>query len=223
MSLKIKWMGWANFVVESGKEVIAFDPFFESDKKADVIFISHGHPDHCDKQAIESLKNENTVFVTNNSVAKQMNFGDVSVLNTGDKKKIRNLNVEAVYAYNLNIPNHQKGVDTGFIVEFGGKRIYHTGDSDLTDEMKNVKNIDVLFLPVGGTFTMGTDMGLEAIKSIKPKIVIPMHYGEIDVVFGGEKMHLKLDADVGAFKKKVESETATKVFVVKPGQEIEIN
>ena len=61
----------------------------------------------------------------------------------------------------------------------GGKRIYYAGDTDLTDEMKALKNIDVALLPIGGKYTMNAEEAAEATKNIKPKKAIPYHYGDI--------------------------------------------
>ncbi len=215
--LKITYLGWANFIVESEARSICFDPFFKTDKKMDLILASHAHPDHCDLEVIKEIKKENAKVVTNEEAGK--NIIDSEIIKAGESKEINGIKVLAVEGYNLKIPNHQKGKDLGFIVEIQGKRIYHAGDTDLIEEMKQIKNIDLALLPVGGTYTMDVDQGVEAVKLIQPKIIIPMHYGKIKL--GGQKFELK--ADIDDFKNKVEQETKTKVVVLSPGQEYVLN
>lgn len=210
--LKVKWLGWANFLVKSSDKVICFDPFFKSKEKADLILISHSHGDHYDIGTINSLKKNNTVIITNEETAK--NIPQARVIKIGETQDINGIKVKATYAYNLNIPNHQRGKDLGFIIEAEGRRIYHAGDTDFIKEMKDVENIDLALLPVGGTYTMDTNQALEAIRLIQPKVIIPMHYGEVEVEFQGEKHKIKLEADVEKFKKKVEEETDSKVIIL---------
>ena len=215
--VKITFLGWANFIVEGKEKTICFDPFFESEKKADVILISHSHPDHCNLEVIEKMKKENTIILANEETAK--NIPGVEIIKIGEQKEIDGIKAEEVYAYNLNIPNHQKGKDLGFVVEMEGKRIYHTGDTDFIPEMKEIKNIDLALLPVGGTYTMDVSQAIEAVKTIQPEVVIPMHYGKIEVEFQGEIHKIELPANLEEFKKRIEEETDTKVVILSKNEE----
>jgi L-ascorbate metabolism protein UlaG (beta-lactamase superfamily) len=67
----------------------------------------------------------------------------------------------------------------GFVIELGSKRIYYAGDTDLTEEIKSLKNIDAALLPVGGKYTMDATDAAEAANHIKPKLAIPYHWGDI--------------------------------------------
>ena len=67
----------------------------------------------------------------------------------------------------------------GFVIEIGSKRLYYAGDTDLTEEMKTLQNIDVALLPVGGTYTMDAAQAAEAVTHFKPKMAIPYHWGDI--------------------------------------------
>ena len=67
----------------------------------------------------------------------------------------------------------------GFLVEVGSKRIYYAGDTDLTEEIKSLKDIDAALLPVGGKYTMDAADAAEAANVIKPKLAIPYHWGDI--------------------------------------------
>jgi L-ascorbate metabolism protein UlaG (beta-lactamase superfamily) len=67
----------------------------------------------------------------------------------------------------------------GFVITVDGVRIYHAGDSDAVEELRNLSNIDVALLPVSGTYVMTADEAVQAVGMVKPKIAIPMHYGTI--------------------------------------------
>ena len=100
---------------------------------------------------------------------------------------------------------HPKGNEwLGFVIEVGGKRIYYAGDTDLTDEMKALKDIDLALLPVGGTYTMNASEAAEATKVFGPKQAIPYHWGDI--------VGSKADADEFAEK------AVCKVTVLKAGE-----
>jgi L-ascorbate metabolism protein UlaG (beta-lactamase superfamily) len=85
---------------------------------------------------------------------------------------------EAVAAYNNSKPFHpKKAGNVGYVIDIGGARIYHAGDTDFIPEMKIMKDIDIAMVPVGGFFTMEPKEAADAIKAIKPKIGVPMHFG----------------------------------------------
>ena len=216
--MKIKWLGWASWLIKTNGKTIYIDPFLgEVEEKADIVLVSHNHPDHCDLEQLERMRKDETLILTPSEFAKDINAESLDI---GQTKDIEDIKVTAVPAYNLNIPNHQKNRDAGFIVEIEGKRIYFAADTDLIDEMDNLENIDIALLPVGGTYTMDQTQATEAVKKIKPKTVIPMHYGSIDVEFGGEKKHIEFKFDKEKFKQDV-GDTA-EVIILGQGQEIEI-
>jgi L-ascorbate metabolism protein UlaG (beta-lactamase superfamily) len=218
--MKIKWLGWASWLIKTEDKIIAIDPFAgEMEEKVDLVLASHDHPDHCDIEKLAKIRKDSTLVLTPSVYASGINAESLDV---GQEKVFGNIVVKAVAAYNLNIPNHPKGVNTGYVIEVEGKRIYFASDTDLIEEMKELGEIDLALLPVGGTYTVDLDEAVKAVEIIKPKQVIPMHYGEIDVVFGGHPKHVKLDADPQEFKRKVEEKTSTKVIVLNPGEEVEI-
>jgi L-ascorbate metabolism protein UlaG (beta-lactamase superfamily) len=217
INMKIKWLGWASWLIKTENKIIYIDPFKGNEKeKADIVLSSHNHPDHCDLEQLKRIRKSSTIVLTPSAFAKDIN---AEAFDIGQTKTIGNIKITAVPAYNLHIPNHQKGRDTGFVIEAEGKRIYFAADTDLIDEMKNLKNIDLALLPIGGTFTMDLHCAVEAVKRIKPKTVIPMHYGITDIVFGGKPMHIELKADPNEFARKIGN--IAKVKVPKEGEEIE--
>jgi L-ascorbate metabolism protein UlaG (beta-lactamase superfamily) len=77
-------------------------------------------------------------------------------------------------------PFHPKGQGNGYIITFGDKRVYIAGDTENTPEMKQLKNIDVAFLPMNLPYTMTPEMVADGAKAFKPKILYPYHYGQTD-------------------------------------------
>ena len=215
--MKIKWLGWASWLIKTGSKTIYIDPFKgDVEEKADIVLSSHNHPDHCDVGQLKKIRQESTIVITPSAFAKDIN---AEALDVGEEKEIDGIKIKAVPAYNLKIPNHQKDRDTGYVIEAEGKRIYFAADTDLIEEMNDLKDIDLALLPIGGTFTMDIDAAVKAVNIIKPKTVIPMHYGVIDIVFGGKPMHVELEADPKKFAEKVGD--AAEVKVLEEGEEIE--
>jgi L-ascorbate metabolism protein UlaG (beta-lactamase superfamily) len=105
------------------------------------------------------------------------------VMKAGDSKVINGITILAVPAYNIkNLrapgqPYHPKGSGIGFVLTIGNKKIYVAGDTENIPEMKDLKNIDVAFLPMNLPYTMTPEMVAEAAKSFKPAILYPYHYG----------------------------------------------
>lgn len=216
--MEMKWFGWASWFIKAAGKNIYTDPFKgDITEKADIILISHNHPDHCDANKLNEMRTDSTIVLTPEPFAKAIN---ASPLNVGQRKEIGGIRIEAVLAYNLSIPNHQRGRDAGFIVEAEGKRVYFAADTDLIPEMKQIKNIDVVLLPIGGTYTMDIAQAVQAVNIIKPKMVIPMHYGAADVNAGGKTIHIELKADPNELKAKVGA--SAKVIILKEGEKLTI-
>lgn len=189
MLTNLHWLGHASFRLDSSK-IIYFDPWKLSpnSKKADIIFVSHEHFDHFSKDDIALIAYDATVIVTDKSVSKQIE-GKVSAkkiiaLLPGDSIDIEDVKVKAAASYNTNKEFHTKqSQKLGFIVTIDGVAIYHSGDTDNIPEMKDY-TCDIALLPVSGTYVMTADEAANAALSIKPKVAVPMHYGDI---VGSEK------------------------------------
>ena len=165
-------------------KVIYFDPFkieeFKND--ADIIFITHNHYDHMDLGSIEKVKNDNTIVVAPLSmeeVIRNIKFKDYIFLSPNDEINIENIHIKAVPAYNLEKPFHPRTNNwLGYIITYNNISYYIAGDTDKTKEAESVK-CDIALIPIGGHFTMNVDEATELINIIKPKLVIPTHYGTI--------------------------------------------
>lgn len=151
--------------------------------KADFILITHEHGDHLDIKAIDNLTKENTGLVLNQSSRDIISKGDV--MKNGDMLKLReDIHLEAVPAYNTTEGRekyHPRHRDNGYILTIDGLRIYIAGDTEDIPEMKNLKNIDVAFLPVNQPYTMTVDQAVNAARMFSPKVLYPYHFGDTDV------------------------------------------
>ena len=151
--------------------------------KADLILVTHEHGDHFDKEALGTLTGENTLLVTNQRCAEM--YGKGEVMKNGDKRDWRDdFSIEAVPAYNYTEGRtqfHPKGRDNGFILTVDGLRIYIAGDTEDIPEMKDIKDIDIAFLPCNQPYTMTTEQLVKAARIVKPKVLFPYHYGQTDV------------------------------------------
>lgn len=177
-------------IVYDGKE-IAIDPVtklppvtdFSTFPKADYIFVTHEHFDHCDSVAVEQLSKEGTVVIANANSAKILGKGEV--MHNGDKKELTpDISVEAVPAYNITQGKtqfHPKGRDNGYIITLDGFRIYIAGDTEDIPELADVKDIDVAFLPCNQPFTMLPKQLAKAASVVKPKVLFPYHLGDTNL------------------------------------------
>ena len=151
-------------------------------KKADMILITHDHYDHLDVEAVADLCKDSTVIVTNPSSAKILGEGEV--MRNGDTLRIADdIVLYAVAAYNTTPGHtqfHPKGRDNGFILEADGLRVYIAGDTEDIEEMKEVKDIDIAFLPCNQPYTMTPTQLRHAVDMIQPKVLFPYHYGDTD-------------------------------------------
>jgi len=180
---KIQWLGHDCFLIKSDL-IIYFDPFqIKTGPKADIIFVTHPHYDHCSPEDIKKIAKEDTVIVTEKDSAKMLT-GKVEIMKVGEEKTVKGIKVKAVPAYNIGKTFHTKDKGwLGFVVEVEGVKIYHAGDTDFIPEMKDIKT-DIALLPVSGTYVMTADEAVSAALTINPQIAIPMHYGSI---VGSEK------------------------------------
>ena len=180
----IHWLGHDSFRLEGEGKVIYIDPYQLSagEPKADLILITHEHPDHCSPEDVARVRTGDTVVVTIPAAAAKLP-NPVRVVNPGDSLTVAGVPIETVPAYNVNKfrspgnPFHPRAAGhVGFIVTLAGQRIYHTGDTDVIPEMESVE-ADVALLPVSGTYVMTAEEAAEAARKIQPAVAVPMHVG----------------------------------------------
>jgi len=165
----------------SKEKTIYIDPFKieKENHDADIIFITHDHYDHYSPEDIQKIENENTIIVAPKTVKALSKMKNVFFVEPNNTYEIEGIKVETIPSYNINKKFHLKENEwVGYILEINNIRYYIAGDTDVTDENKQVK-CDVALIPVGGTYTMDYIEAAELANIIKPKIVIPTHYGSI--------------------------------------------
>ncbi len=186
--IKLTWLGHDGFRIQNG-QVVYVDPFqIEGGPKADIVLVSHEHFDHCNVDDLKKIVGPNTTIVAHaqsKSELSKLSTKEVKILKPGDKVNLGDIGVEAVPAYNVNkfrepgkVFHPKEDGKLGFILTVKGVRIYHAGDTDHIPEMKDIR-ADIALLPVSGTYVMTVQETAEAVASINPKVVIPMHYGAI--------------------------------------------
>ncbi len=211
--MKLKWLGHASWKLKAGGKTIYIDPYEgDYDEKADIILASHSHTDHCEPSKVKEATGDDTVVIAPADCAEKIG-APVKSLKPGEKAEFGEVTVKAVEAYNVKrfrspgVPFHPKGLGVGYIVKAEGKKVYHVGDSDYIPEMDELKDIDVLLIPSGGTYTMDAEDAAEATVAINPKIAVPVHIW---------------DTDPGEYKKKVEAASGVKVMILKPGDTFDL-
>ena len=185
-----------------GEKILYFDPInIENENHdADIIFITHEHFDHFDPKSVAKLKNENTVLIAPASMEKQIRaesgVANIELWEPGANHACAGLSIDTIPAYNMfPKPFHTKSKNwQGYLVKMDGVSYYVAGDTDVNDDIKKV-SCDVALIPIGVKFTMDKMQAVNYIMAIKPKAVIPTHYGEI----------VGNPADGSEFKKDIEA------------------
>lgn len=178
MAKDITWLGHASFKVRVKELLIYIDPYnISSQPLADIILITHQHYDHCSLEDVSKIKKPDTAIVAPGDCASTL--GDINPASPGKELEIKGVKIEVTPAYNLNKQFHQKSKGwVGYIIDTPDGRIYHAGDTDNIPEMDNIK-ADIVLLPVGGTYTMDAKEAHQSALKIRPRLAIPMHYGEV--------------------------------------------
>ncbi len=182
--VKIERIVHAAFRIEGGGVVVYVDPYQIPSPRldGDVVVCTHDHFDHCSPSDINKVAKPGAVIVAPpNCEAKlrRLKF-EYKPIKVGETITVSGVKITAVPAYNTDKPFHPKEYGgIGAIIEIGGLRVYHAGDTDFIPEMGQLGPIDVALLPVSGTYVMTAEDAAKAAEVIKPKIAIPMHYSAI--------------------------------------------
>jgi L-ascorbate metabolism protein UlaG (beta-lactamase superfamily) len=187
-TVKITPIQHASFMMEAGGKVIYVDPAqgsLDGRPKADLILITDIHGDHMAPKIVDSLRKPGTVVIVPEAVAKTVT--DSKVIRNGETQQVGAWKVEAVPMYNLKRgPSagklyHDKGRGNGYILTYGGKRVYISGDTEDIPEMRALKNIDVAFVCMNLPYTMTPEEAAAAVRAFHPKVVYPYHYKGSDL------------------------------------------
>jgi L-ascorbate metabolism protein UlaG (beta-lactamase superfamily) len=183
--LKITFIGHGSLMFNFDNMVIHVDPFskltdYKKLPQADLILITHHHGDHLDPAALEPLRTTTTRIICTTLCRPKLTDGEI--IANGEHKQVKNISIDAVPAYNIahkredGTPFHVKGEGNGYVLTFGDKRVYVAGDTENIPEMKQLKNIDIAFLPMNLPYTMTPEMVKEAVKLFTPKILYIYHF-----------------------------------------------
>jgi len=209
--VEVSYLGHASFKL-SGKDIsIVCDPFSEKmvgrkfpRVEADVVTVSHDHPDHAEKGAVR---------------------GDFVCFDSPGEYEIKGSEIVGIKSFHDNQEGAIRGQNTIFIYDIDGLRFCHLGDLGHElggEQIEKIDGIDVLFIPVGGHFTIDAKIASKVISSIGPRIVVPMHYAGnkiegLDPVEGFLKEIGKEPRRVSELKvKKKELPENLEVYVLSP-------
>ena len=224
MSVTLTWHGHACWTVESDDTTLLIDPFLSDNPLADVgpddvapdyILISHGHFDHVG-DAVEIAKRTGATIISTFEVVnycQEQGAESGHGMNIGGGYNFPFGRVQLTIAHHTSmLPDGSYGGDpAGFLITTGGATIYDAADTALFGDMKlygDMNEIDVALLPIGDNFTMGPRDALQAVRFLRPKVVIPMHYDTFDLIA----------QDVDAWAGQVEGATESSVVVLGSGE-----
>jgi len=193
--VKITPVYHASLEIEAGGKVIIIDPAkpanFTGLPQADLILVTDIHGDHLDEGLLKAESKADTTIIAPDAVAKMVKEVKISkVLANGEKTTWGAWTIEAIPMYNMKRGPaegklfHDKGRGNGYVLTYGGKRFYFSGDTENIPEMRALKNIDVAFVCMNLPYTMTAEEAADAVKAFHPKVVIPYHYkGQDTTVF----------------------------------------
>lgn len=198
--MKIQFLGHSAFLIESGSTKVLIDPFIlgnplagdDLEEYSDVnyILVTHGHGDHVG-DSVEIAKTSGATIVANFEIVQHLSQFGVKChpMHIGGRYQFEFGTLKMTPAlHGSGIPTESGmvcgGNPAGFLVDIGGQKLYHAGDTGLTMDMQLLsdEDVDVALLPIGGNFTMDIRDALRAVGFIKPKVAIPMHYDTFDVI-----------------------------------------
>jgi L-ascorbate metabolism protein UlaG (beta-lactamase superfamily) len=214
--MKVKWLGHAAFLITSdeGTKIIT-DPYQPGmfglnygkiEETADIVVVSHDHPDHNHVQSVP---------------------GNPQVVKGSGTHKVKGIEFKGTPSYHDESNGKERGPNDIFCFMVNGVRICHMGDlgHTLSDrQMADIGEVDVLFIPVAGTYTVDAATAKKVVDQVRPRVVIPMHFKtdkcpsfpvtDAEPFLAGKTDVKRMDTSEVEFKKE-ELPTATEIVVLK--------
>jgi L-ascorbate metabolism protein UlaG (beta-lactamase superfamily) len=227
MSLTLTWYGHATFGLETSGKKLLVDPFLTDNPAAsttadaldpDYILISHGHGDHTG-DAVSIAKRTGALVISNFEIATWFEAQGLQAhaqhIGGGHHYPFGYLKL-TLALHGSSLPDGSDGGNpAGFLLTtLDGEKLYLACDTGLFGDMRLIgdEGIDLAALPIGDNYTMGPDDALRAVKLIRPKQVVPVHYNTWELI----------EQDAQAWAERVEAETETRVSVIEPGESVKI-
>jgi L-ascorbate metabolism protein UlaG (beta-lactamase superfamily) len=228
---RITWLGHSTFLIETPEgKTILIDPWVMNNpacpesmkqlKKVDVMLVTHGHFDHIG-DAVEIARQHNPLVVGIFELChwlQSKGVQRVSAMNKGGTQEVDGVKVTMTHAvHSCGILEGEQiiygGEACGYVIEFAsGLRIYHTGDTAVFGDMHIIRELyqpELVMLPIGGHFTMSPEEATYAVQLLRPKAVIPMHFGTFPVLAGSPAEFRELLRALG-----------TEMIELKPGESV---
>jgi len=213
--MNIKYLGHSAFVITSdtGLKIIT-DPYEtgpdltygEITESADIVTVSHDHLDHCNVAAVK---------------------GNPEVVRRAGRSTAKGVEFRGIASYHDEAGGRMRGNNIIFCFELDGIKVCYLGDlGHLLDDKQvaEIGSVDILFIPVGGYYTIDAKAATEVCNQLKPKVIIPMHYKTeksipnivgVDEFLGGKANVTRLDASQVEFKPG-ELPATGQIIVLKP-------
>ena len=234
MATRLQWLGHSTLWIESDGKRILIDPFLTGNPaapisadqlKPDAILISHGHDDHLG-DTVALAKRTKAAIVCNYEIGvwlQSQGLTNVHGCQHGGTARLfdGSVRVKLTIAFHgSTLPDGKGGLmyggnPCGFLITFAdGTTLYDAADTALFGDMTLIgeDGLDLACVPIGDTFTMGPDDALRAVKWLKPRKVLPIHYNTWPPIA----------QDAQGWAARVEAETPAKVAVLKPGEWVDL-
>lgn len=226
MAVKYTYVGHGTHMLDIDGKKVLIDPFFTSNPstevpadsvEVDAILVSHGHFDHVE-DLVSIAKRTGAKVISNFEIAAWVQKQGVENahgqhLGGGFMHEFGHVKLTIAH-HGSGLPDGSYGGNpAGLLITAGGKKMYFACDTALFMDMQlYAGDIDLFVVPIGDNFTMGPADALQAVKWVKPKMVVPCHYNTWPPIV----------QDGDAFAASVEAETDAKAFALKPGESLEL-